>query len=356
MHEPFMRRALEIAERGRYTTSPNPMVGCVIVRDGEVIAEGFHQRAGQAHAEIEALRNATRDVRGATMYVTLEPCSHHGRTPPCSDAVIASGVSHVVIAMGDPNPLVNGGGINALRNAGIEVTTGVLEADARRLNETFLWSISRKLPFVLVKAAMTLDGKLATIARDSQWISGEAARERSLLLREEYDAILVGSGTVVADNPRLTRRMNLAGDARPWTRVVLDGDGQVPPHAQVLSDGGRTILFTNDPSRYDAGTNVELVRVDARVDLEQIFSELHARGIRSVIVEGGSVIHSEVIRRELWQKMILFIAPMLVGGGDAPAIFSGDPVSRLTEAYRFRFDRCELAGPDVMVTAYPVQT
>lgn len=348
-----MRRALALAERGRATVSPNPMVGCVIVRGGVVLGEGWHQRAGQPHAEIEALRNAG-DARGATMVVTLEPCSHHGRTPPCTDAVIAAGISHVVIAMTDPNELVNGGGIAALRAAGIEVTTGILDAEARRMNEKFIWAVTQKLPFVLVKAAMTLDGKLATIARDSQWISGEAARERSLLLREEYDAILVGSGTIVADNPRLTRRLNLAGDATSWTRVVLDGDGQVPPHARVLSDGGRTILFTSDPTRYDARPNVELVRADGRIDLQRVFGELHARGIRSVIVEGGSVVHSEVIRKGLWQKMILFIAPMIVGGGEAPALFSGEPIRRLTEAYRFRFDRCELAGPDVMVTAYPV--
>lgn len=348
-----MRRALELAERGRYTVSPNPMVGCVIVRDGKVLGEGWHRRAGEPHAEIEALREAG-DARGATMVVTLEPCSHHGRTPPCCDAVIASGVTRVVIAMTDPNELVNGRGLAALRAAGIEVITGVLESEARRLNEKFVWSVTHKRPFVLVKAAMTLDGKLATVARDSQWISGEAARERSLLLREEHDAILAGSGTIVADNPRLTRRMNLAGDATPWTRIVLDGDAEVPPHAQVLTDGGRTILYTRDPARYDAGTNVEIVRTEGRMDLDRVLGELHARGIRSVIVEGGSVIHSEIIRRGLWQKMILFIAPMIVGGGDAPALFSGEPVSRLTEAYRFRFDRCELAGPDVVVTAYPV--
>jgi diaminohydroxyphosphoribosylaminopyrimidine deaminase/5-amino-6-(5-phosphoribosylamino)uracil reductase len=354
MHIPFMARALELAERGRYTVSPNPMVGCVIVRGGDVIAEGWHERAGGPHAEIVALRNATTDVRGATMYVTLEPCSHHGRTPPCSDAVIASGISHVVIAMSDPNELVNGGGIAALRAADIEVTTGVLETEARRMNEKFAWAIAQKLPFVLVKAAMTLDGKLATVTRDSQWISGEAARERSLLLREEYDAILVGSGTVIADNPRLTRRMNLAGDATPWTRVVLDGDGEVPPHAQVLNDGGRTILFTSNRARFDATSNVEIIDVDGRIDIEQVFGELHARGIRSLIVEGGSLVHSEVIRRGLWQKMLLFVAPMIVGGGEAPSIFSGEPIRRLTDAYRFRFDRCELAGPDVMITAYPV--
>lgn len=332
--ELFMRRALELAERGRYTTSPNPMVGCVIVRDGNVIAEGWHRRAGEPHAEIEALRQCD-DARGATMYVTLEPCAHHGRTPPCVDAVIDSGVARVVVAMEDPHDVVNGRGNAMLRGAGIEVTVGVLESEARHLNERFVWNVTRKLPFVLVKAAMTLDGKLATVTRDSQWISAEASRERSLLLREEYDAILVGSGTVKADNPRLTRRMNLAGE-RPWTRIVLDAQREVPPHAQVLNDGGATIHY------------------DAPTDLAQVFGELYARGVCSVIVEGGSLVHAEVIRRGLWQKMVLFIAPMIVGGANAPSIFSGEAVSRLTDAYRFRFDRVEFVGSDVMVTAYPV--
>lgn len=344
-----MQRALALAEQGRYTTSPNPMVGCVIVRDGTAIAEGFHRRAGEAHAEIDALRQCT-DARGATMYVTLEPCSHHGRTPPCADAVIASGVSRVVIAMQDPHDVVNGRGIELLRNAGIAVTTGVLEAEARRLNEKFVWAVTHKLPFVVVKAGMTLDGKLATITRDSQWITAEAARERSLLLREEYDAVLVGSGTVKTDDPRLTRRLNLG--ATNWTRVVLDGDGDAPPHAQVFQDGGRTILFTpRDPG---VPPHVEIVRTDGRLDLQRVFGELYARGIQSVIVEGGAVVHSEVIRRGLWQKMILFIAPMIIGGAEAPSIFSGEGVAKLTDAYRFRFDRAEAVGSDLMVVAYPV--
>ena len=346
--EHFMSRALELAERGRFSVSPNPMVGCVIVRDGAVIAEGWHERPGEAHAEVAALR-ACADARGATMYVTLEPCSHHGRTPPCAEAVIASGVARVVVAMTDPHDVVNGRGLEALRAAGVDVTVGVLEPEARRLNERFVWSISQKLPFVLVKAAMTLDGKLATVSRDSQWITAEAAREKSLALREEYDAILVGSGTVATDNPRLTRRMGLATTA--WTRVVLDGDGEAPPHAQVFNDGGRTILFT---SRGIDNPGLEVVRVDGRVDLERVFGELYARGIHSLIVEGGSAVHSEVIRRGLWQKMILFVAPMIVGGADAPSIFGGEGVSRLTEAYRFRFDRAELVGRDVMIVAYPV--
>ena len=345
--EQFMQHALELAGRGRFSVSPNPMVGCVVVRDGAVIAEGWHERAGEAHAEIAALRQCG-DPRGATMYVTLEPCSHHGRTPPCVEAVIASGVARVVVAMSDPHEVVDGRGLAALRAAGLDVTVGVLESEARRLNEKFVWSITQKLPFVLVKAALTLDGKLATVARESQWITDEAARERSLALREEYDAILVGSGTVAADDPRLTRRLGLA--KTPWTRVVLDGDGDAPPHAQLFNDGGRTLVFTRHPSRFE---HVETVRTEGRVDLERVFGELHARGIHSVIVEGGAAVHTEVIRRGLWQKMVLFVAPMIVGGGDAPSLFTGEAVSRLTEAYRFRFDRVELVGRDLMIVAYP---
>ena len=347
-----MRRALELAEQGRYSTSPNPMVGCVIVRDGAIVAEGFHARAGEPHAEIEALRRC-ENPRGATMYVTLEPCCHHGRTGPCAEAIVDAGIAHVVVAMLDPHEVVDGGGIARLAAGGVEVTTGVLESEARRLNEIFVWSVTQKLPYVLLKAGMTLDGKMATVTRESQWITSEGARERSLKLREEFDAILVGSGTVRADNPRLTRRMGLASGITPWTRIVLDGDGDLPEHAQLLIDG-RTILFTSTPDRYDRRPDLEIVRTDGRADLEQVLGELHARGIRSVIAEGGSVVHAELIRRALWQKMLLFIAPMIIGGAEAPSIFSGEAVSRLTDAYRFRFDRAEFVGTDLMVTAYPV--
>ena len=342
-----MRRALFLAEQGRYTTSPNPMVGCVIVRDDAVIGEGWHRRAGEPHAEIEALR-ACADPRGATMYVTLEPCAHHGRTPPCADAVIASGVSRVVVAMRDPHDVVDGRGLEKIRAAGIEVVEGVCESEARRLNETFLWAVTHNLPFVVLKAGMTLDGKLATVARESQWITSEAAREKSLALREEYDAIVVGGGTVRADNPRLTRRLGLS--QTPWTRVVLDGDGDVPPHSQIFHDGGKTILFTSNARAHDGP---DVVAIEGRPDLAQILADLYARGIRSVLVEGGAVVHSELIRRGLWQKMVVFVAPMIVGGGDAPSIFSGEGVARLTDAYRFRFDRAEFVGSDLMITAYP---
>ncbi|HSP35698.1 MAG TPA: bifunctional diaminohydroxyphosphoribosylaminopyrimidine deaminase/5-amino-6-(5-phosphoribosylamino)uracil reductase RibD, partial [Thermoanaerobaculia bacterium] len=253
---------------------------------------------------------------------------------------------------GDPHEVVAGKGIETLRRAGIEVTTGVCEAEARRLNEKFLWAVSQKLPFVVLKAAMTLDGKLATVSHDSQWITTEAAREASLRMREEYDAILVGSGTVREDNPRLTRRMSLGDAVTPWTRVVLDGDGDTPPHSQVLTDGGRTILFSSNPP-HDPQPAVEVIRTDGRVDLQRVLGELYARGIQSLIVEGGSLIHAEFIRRALWQKLVVFLAPMIVGGADAPSIFSGQAVSRLTDAYRFRFDRAEFVGRDLMITAYP---
>jgi len=330
--ELFMRRALELAAQGRYSTSPNPMVGCVIVRDDQIIAEGLHRRAGEAHAEIEALKNC-RDPHGATLYVTLEPCSHHGRTPPCADAVIASRVARVVVAMRDPHDVVDGRGIERIEAAGIAVTKGVCEDEARKLNERFVWSVTKKRPFVLLKAAMTLDGKLATITRDSRWITGDAARNRSLELREEYDAILVGGGTVAADNPHLTRR--LGWSPTPWTRVVLDRDRTVPPDAHVLTDGDATLHVTD------------------AIDLESLLESLYTRGIHSLIVEGGSVVHSDFIRRKLWQKMIIFVAPAIVGGAAAPSIFSGEPVSRLTDAYRFRFDRSEMVGGDLMITAYP---
>jgi len=327
-----MRRALDLAVRGRYSVSPNPMVGCLIVRDGNVIAEGWHRRAGEAHAEIEALRGI--DARGATMIVTLEPCVHHGRTPPCADAIIAAGITRVVIAMRDPHE-VAAGGVEKLREAGIEVVTGILEPEARRLNEVFVHAVTNRRPFVLLKAGMTLDGKLATVTRDSRWISSEASRQKSLDLREQYDAILAGGGTIRDDNPMLTRRLGLA--STPWTRVILDRRRIVPPNATVLTDGGATIHITED------------------ADLDALLADLYKRGIHSLIVEGGSNIHSEFIRRGLWQKMIVFIAPMLVGGSEAPSIFSGEGVAKLADAYRFRFEGVEVIGNDLMITAYPFE-
>ncbi|MBV8545641.1 MAG: bifunctional diaminohydroxyphosphoribosylaminopyrimidine deaminase/5-amino-6-(5-phosphoribosylamino)uracil reductase RibD, partial [Acidobacteria bacterium] len=294
-----------------------------------VIAEGWHHRAGEPHAEIEALRDV--DARGATMIVTLEPCNHHGRTPPCVDAIIAAGITRVVIAMRDPHE-VAAGGVEKLREAGIEVEIGVLEAEARKLNEVFIQAVTHRRPFVILKAGMTLDGKLATVTRDSRWITSEAARQKSLELREQYDAILTGGGTIRDDNPQLTRRLGLA--STPWTRIVLDRRRIVPPDATVLTDGGNTIHITED------------------VDLDTLLADLYFRGIQSLIVEGGSNVLSSFIRRRLWQKLIVFIAPMVVGGAEARSIFSGEGAAKLADAYRFRFDGVEIIGDDVMITAH----
>ncbi len=331
--EHFMRRALEVAARGRYGVSPNPMVGAVIVRDGEVLAEGWHRRAGEAHGEVEALRNCN-DARGATMYVNLEPCAHHGRTPPCTDALIEAGLTRVVIGMPDPHDRA-AGGAERLRAAGLDVVTGVLEAEARQLNEIFAYAVTARRPFVVLKAGMTFDGKLATIEGDSKWITSPAAREQGLALREAYDAIVVGGGTVLADDPQLTRRLGWNDAAQPFLRVVLDRHRVVPPTARVLNDGGSTLHITHD------------------IALDELLASLHARGVQSLLVEGGSLLHSEFLRQRLWQKMVVFVAPLLVGGAAAPAFYGGEPAPRLTEALRFRFDRFDIVGSDLMIVAYP---
>jgi diaminohydroxyphosphoribosylaminopyrimidine deaminase / 5-amino-6-(5-phosphoribosylamino)uracil reductase len=331
--EHFMRRALEVAARGRYGVSPNPMVGAVLVRDGEVLAEGWHRRAGDAHGEVDALRQCA-DARGATMYVNLEPCAHHGRTPPCTDALIEAGLTRVVIAMADPHERA-AGGAERLRAAGLEVVTGVLEAEARQLNEIFAYAVTARRPFVVLKAGMTFDGKLATVGHESKWITSPAAREQSLALREAYDAIVVGGGTVLADDPQLTRRLGWSDAVQPWLRVILDRSRVVPPTAGVLNDGGNTLHITDD------------------VPLNELLADLYARGIHSLLVEGGSRLHSEFLQQRLWQKMVVFLAPLLVGGDTAPAFYGGEPAHRLSEALRFRFDRFDIVGSDLMIVAYP---
>ncbi|HEV7427551.1 MAG TPA: bifunctional diaminohydroxyphosphoribosylaminopyrimidine deaminase/5-amino-6-(5-phosphoribosylamino)uracil reductase RibD [Thermoanaerobaculia bacterium] len=327
--EDLMRRALDLAARGRYSVSPNPMVGCLIVRDGNVIAEGWHHRAGEPHAEIEALRDV--DARGATMIVTLEPCNHQGRTPPCTDAIITAGISRVVVALRDPHELA-AGGIEKLRESGIEVILGVLEPEARKLNEVFIHAVTHRRPFVILKAGMTLDGKLATVTRDSRWITSEPARQKSLDLREQYDAILTGGGTIRDDNPQLTRRLGLA--STPWTRIILDRRRIVPADATVLTDGGATLHITED------------------VELDALLGDLYTRGIHSLIVEGGSNVLSSFIRQQVWQKMIVFIAPMVVGGAEAPSIFGGEGLAKLEDAHRVRFVGVEIVGSDAVLLAY----
>jgi diaminohydroxyphosphoribosylaminopyrimidine deaminase/5-amino-6-(5-phosphoribosylamino)uracil reductase len=356
----FMRRAIELAERGRGLTSPNPMVGAVIVAPaGTVIGEGFHERAGAAHAEAEALRAAGARARGATMYVTLEPCSHHGRTPPCASAVVAAGIVRVVAAIGDPNPLVSGQGFAELRRAGIEVVTGVGAPEAERQNRVFLTAMRERRPHVVLKAGMTLDGKIADLHGASRWITGGPSRERAHLLRSESDAIVVGIGTVLRDDPELTVRLG-----RPWPRepfrVVLDTKARTPRTARIIRAGSpsRTLIVVgsdapDDRARELAGTGATVVRCrtrDGRLDLGAVLDDLFAREVRGVLVEGGGEIHAAFLDTNLVDRVAIYVAPLLVGGrGATPAV--GGVGRELKNAVRLGPLSVTALGDDLLIEA-----
>jgi len=356
----FMRRAIELAERGRGLTSPNPMVGAVIVAPGgEVVGEGFHERAGAAHAEAEALRAAGARARGGTMYVTLEPCSHHGRTPPCAPAVVAAGIVRVVAAIGDPNPLVSGRGFAELRRAGIEVVTGVGASEAERQNRVFLTAMRERRPHVVLKAGMTLDGKIADLHGASRWITGGPSRERAHLLRSESDAIVVGIGTVLRDDPELTVRLG-----RPWPRepfrVVLDTKARTPRTARIIRAGSpsRALIVVGsdapeDRARELASTGATVVRCrtrDGRLDLGTVLEDLFAREVRGVLVEGGGEIHAAFLDTNLVDRVAIYVAPLLIGGrGATPAV--GGVGRELKNAVRLGPLSVTALGDDLLIEA-----
>ena len=359
LDESYMREALRIAEFARGRTAPNPMVGAVIVRDGTIIASGWHRAAGEPHAEIHALRMAGELARGATLYVTLEPCAHHGRTGPCAEAVIAAGIARVVTALSDPNPLVAGRGISLLAAAGIEVTTGICEAEARRQNEVFLKWVTAKRPFVTLKTAMTLDGKIASRTGASQWITGEAARARVHAYRDAYDAILVGIGTVLADNPSLTARLT-DREGRHSLRIVLDSLARTPIDAKIVTDGAApTVIAVSeraDPQRLKLlhACSAEIVTIGAeRVDIAALLDWLGEREITSLFVEGGTEINWSLLAGGYVDKVHAFIAPMLMGGTAAPTPVGGTGFDRPQTALRLADTTVEQIGTDILVTGYP---
>ena len=359
LDESYMREALRIAEFARGRTAPNPMVGAVIVRDGTIIASGWHRAAGEPHAEIHALRMAGELARGATLYVTLEPCAHHGRTGPCAEAVIAAGIARVVTALSDPNPLVAGRGISLLAAAGIEVTTGICEAEARRQNEVFLKWVTAKRPFVTLKTAMTLDGKIASRTGASQWITGEAARARVHAYRDAYDAILVGIGTVLADNPSLTARLTDREGRHPL-RIVLDSLARTPIDAKIVTDGAApTVIAVSeraDPQRLKLlhACGAEIVTIGAeRVDIAALLDWLGEREITSLFVEGGTEINWSLLAGGYVDKVHAFIAPMLMGGTAAPTPVGGTGFDRPQTALRLADTTVEQIGTDILVTGYP---
>ncbi|MHB8914957.1 MAG: bifunctional diaminohydroxyphosphoribosylaminopyrimidine deaminase/5-amino-6-(5-phosphoribosylamino)uracil reductase RibD [Thiobacillus sp.] len=349
----YMARALQLAARGLYTTTPNPRVGCVIVKNHQIVGEGWHQRAGTAHAETHALQMAAEAARGATIYITLEPCSHHGRTPPCVEALIKAGVARVVAAMSDPNPLVAGQGIQTLTQAGIQAETGLMEADARALNPGFLSRMTRKRPWVRLKTASTLDGKTALANGQSQWITGEAARADVQKLRARACAILTGSGTLSMDNPRMTVREFDIG--RQPLRVIVDSKLRTPPTAAILP--ALIACATSQPDTRAALTAsgaeiIELPDPHGRVDLTALMRELARRGINEVHVEAGAALSGALLETGLIDEWIAYIAPMALGH-DARGVFKHPQLESLEHAARFRLQDVRQVGGDLRLTLVP---
>lgn len=357
----YMKRALTLAKKGLGKTSPNPSVGCVIVKNGAIIGEGWHKRAGGHHAEVHALEMAGVEARGADVYVTLEPCSHTGKTPPCSDALIKAGVKRVVAGMGDPNPRVNGSGLAALRLAGIETLCGLLEKECRAINIPFIKHVTSGMPFVTYKCAMTLDGNIATITGESRWISGEASRKHVHLMRSRMDAIMVGVDTIIADNPLLTVR-HVKG--KNPLRVIVDTRLRTPESVNVLSEklSSGTIIATTECNprihlRYlqQGATIVVCDEYDGRVDMRDLLQKLGVMGVQSILLEGGSRLAGDMLQHGLIDELVFFVAPKVIGSnGFAPFTLQG--ISSMAQAIKMEFTDVRRSGSDIVVTARPERT
>ncbi len=356
--EEYMREALRAAENARGRTSPNPMVGAVIVRGGRIVATGWHREAGTPHAEVHALRMAGELAKGATLYVTLEPCAHYGRTGPCAKAVVEAGIARVVIALKDPNPLVAGKGIAILEEAGIEVRCGVLAREAARLNEAFLKWIETGLPLVAMKTAMSLDGKIATYTGASQWITGPEARQRVHEYRDVYDGILAGIGTVLADNPSLTARLPEGG--KNPVRIIADSMARMPLEAKILTDGAaRTIIAVTEEApahRVEAlkaaGAEIIVAGPGPQVDMALLMKKLGEQEITSVFVEGGGTVNFSMLKAGLVDKVYAFVAPKIIGGREAKTPVEGDGFATLEEAVELTALEAQTIGRDVLLTGY----
>jgi len=349
-----MRRALELAAQGRGRTSPNPMVGCVIVRDGQVIGEGYHEKAGEPHAEVNAIHNAGDDISGATLYVTLEPCCIVGRTPPCTDLIIQHRPARVEVAMHDPNPKVSGQGIFQLRNAGIPVNVGLLEEEAQVLNEIFCKYITERMPFVIAKCGMSLDGKIATRTGDSRWVTGETARRQVHELRDRIDAILVGSRTVMLDDPSLTTRLEKENPKDP-VRIILDTDNYLNATARVFHSDSKAPTWVALPNAQNCEGADEVIHVPSGpdgLDLRLLMGELGKREITSVLIEGGGTTLASAFNADIVDKVLFFIAPKIVGGKDAVTAVEGEGVARMNDALPLERMQALPVGEDVLIEAY----
>lgn len=355
----YMLRAMELAGRGKGAVNPNPLVGAVIVKDGKVIGEGWHEYYGGWHAERNAFRNCTEDTAGATLYVTLEPCCHYGKTPPCTEIIMERGIGRVVVGLPDPNPLVAGKGMKLLREAGIEVVCGVEEEALREQNRVFLKYITSRRPWVALKTAMTLDGKIATRTNDSKWVTGETAREYVQHLRREYMGIMAGIGTVLADDPMLNCR--LGGDVRQPVRIVVDSALRIPENSRLVATAKtyRTLVACTAAGDEEkrgrlgkAGVEVLVCKEkEGRVDLEDLMDLLGAKGIDGVLAEGGGELNYSLIRQGLVDEVYAFIAPKVAGGREAKTPVEGLGAEKMNEAVELGEFRVEKVGRDVLLRA-----
>lgn len=357
----FMKMAILEARKGIGHTSPNPTVGAVIVRNGEIVGKGYHRKAGSPHAEVNALRNAGTKSKGATIYVTLEPCNHHGRTPPCTRAILAGGIKRVVVGVMDPNPIVAGGGNNFLSSQGVEVRSGVLEDQCKALNRPFIKFIQHGTPWVVLKAGLSLDGKIAAHHGQSGWITGEKSRRYVHTLRNRLDGILVGIETVLNDDPSLTTRVS-RGKGRDCIRIVLDTHLRIPIDAKMLRQDstaytliycGEDIDLTKKDILQKSGAIVQPVKTgeDGHVDLKVVLKDLGRREITSVLVEGGSRIHGSFIQQKCVDQVNLFFAPIFIGG-DGISVASKFGLENVQDAYRLSGIRTRRFGDDIMIEGY----
>ncbi|MCX8064563.1 MAG: bifunctional diaminohydroxyphosphoribosylaminopyrimidine deaminase/5-amino-6-(5-phosphoribosylamino)uracil reductase RibD [Candidatus Hydrogenedentes bacterium] len=357
-HIYFMRRAIELAELGRGKTSPNPMVGCVIVKNGKIIGEGYHEEAGKPHAEINALNTLTESPEGTIIYISLEPCIHYGKTPPCVPKIIEAKPSEVVIAMQDPNPLVSGKGISELRNQGIKVTVGVLEHEAKKQNEVFIKYITTKMPFVIAKWAMSIDGKIATKSKNSKYLTSIESLRLVHKIRNDVDSILIGGNTAIIDNPYLTPRLVEKTSNRTKIRVVLDKKSGLPENLNIFKfkEGAETWIATPfSDRRYKSADRVIVIPpVEGKIPLGKLMEELGKENITSVLIEGGGETFSSAFSEGLIDKVFVFIAPTIVGGKDAPTPIEGNGLAEtVADGINLRIENIINSGRDIVIIGYP---
>ncbi len=358
IHEKYMKECLDLAKLGEGCVSPNPLVGSIVLdKEGNVAGRGYHQKYGEAHAEINALNAAGNKAEGGTIYINLEPCSHHGKTPPCIDRIISEKIKTLVIGMADPNPLVAGKGIQKARNAGIEVIEKVLEDKCKKLNEIFITNMTENRSFISVKAASTIDGKIATSTGSSKWITSEAAREEVHRLRNKYDAILTGSETVIVDNPSLNCRKE--GWNSP-VRIIIDSELRTPAASNVYKNDGITTIIAASESNFDKlkfyPDYVDIIlcplNQDGKVNLEFLFQKLYEKRIFSILVEAGGILNGVILKNNLIDKIYLFIAPKILGDNSAKNSFEGFKIEDINDSNKFIFGEVRTFPPDIMIEGY----